>query len=145
MRAVVQRVKQASVDVEGITLGQIGQGLCVLVGASRDDTEGQARQLAEKIANLRIFADKESKFNLSALDISAEILVISQFTIYGDARKGRRPNFIQAAPPETAEPLIESLIAGLRERGLRVETGRFGAYMLVKILNDGPVTIILEV
>ena len=145
MRAVIQRVKEASVEVEGVTLGQIGQGLVVLVGVGKNDTEAQARQLAEKIANLRIFADEASKFNISALEISAEVLVISQFTLYGDARKGRRPNFVEAAPPTMAEPLVEQLAESFRKTGLKVETGRFGAHMVVRISNDGPVTIILDV
>jgi D-tyrosyl-tRNA(Tyr) deacylase len=109
-----------------------------------DDGEEEARFLANKVANLRIFADQEGKFNLSALDVAGEILVVSQFTLYGDASKGRRPSFVKAAPPKIAEPLIESFVFFLEKEGLRVETGVFGAMMMVEIHNDGPVTIILE-
>jgi D-tyrosyl-tRNA(Tyr) deacylase len=144
MRAVVQRVSKGSVTVDGEVTGSIGQGLVVLVGVTHDDGDDEARFLANKIANLRIFADDEGKFNLSALDVGAAALVVSQFTLYGDARKGRRPSFVKAAPPEIAEPLIERFVSFLEEEGLRVETGVFGAMMLVEIHNDGPVTIILE-
>jgi len=125
-------------------VGAIGPGLVVLLGVKTGDTEAEARWLANKIANLRIFSDQEGKFNLSALDVGGEALVVSQFTLYGDARKGRRPSFIEAAPPEVAEPLVEKFVEFLRAKGLKVETGRFGAIMLVEIHNDGPVTIILE-
>lgn len=144
MRIVVQRVTKASVSVDGKVVGHIGPGLVVLLGVARDDGEKQARFLASKVANLRIFADEQSKFNLSALEVGAEALVVSQFTLYGDARKGRRPSFSKAAPPEIAEPLVEAFVAFLEEEGLHVETGIFGAMMLVEIHNDGPVTIILE-
>jgi D-tyrosyl-tRNA(Tyr) deacylase len=144
MRIVVQRVTKASVSVDGKVVGHIGPGLVVLLGVARDDEEKQARFLASKVANLRIFADEQSKFNLSALEVGAEALVVSQFTLYGDARKGRRPSFSKAAPPEIAEPLVEAFVAFLEEEGLHVETGIFGAMMLVEIHNDGPVTIILE-
>lgn len=144
MRIVVQRVTKASVSVDGKVVGHIGPGLLVLLGVARDDGEKQARFLASKVANLRIFADEQSKFNLSALQVGAEALVVSQFTLYGDARKGRRPSFSKAAPPEIAEPLVEAFVAFLEEEGLHVETGIFGAMMLVEIHNDGPVTIILE-
>ena len=144
MRAVVQRVRKASVSVGGGVVGAIGPGLVVLLGVKTGDTEAEARWLANKIANLRIFSDQEGKFNLSALDVGGEALVVSQFTLYGDARKGRRPSFIEAAPPEVAEPLVEKFVEFLRAKGLKVETGRFGAIMLVEIHNDGPVTIILE-
>lgn len=144
MRIVVQRVTKASVSVDGKVVGHIGPGLVVLLGVARDDEEKQARFLASKVANLRIFADEQSKFNLSALQVGAEALVVSQFTLYGDARKGRRPSFSKAAPPEIAEPLVEAFVAFLEEEGLHVETGIFGAMMLVEIHNDGPVTIILE-
>jgi D-tyrosyl-tRNA(Tyr) deacylase len=144
MRAVVQRVTKGSVTVDGEVAGSIGQGLVVLVGVTHDDGDDEARFLANKIANLRIFADDEGKFNLSALDVGAAALVVSQFTLYGDARKGRRPSFVKAAPPEIAEPLIERFVSFLEAEGLPVETGVFGAMMLVEILNDGPVTIILE-
>jgi len=144
MRAVVQRVKEASVSVEGEVVGEIGRGLVVLVGVRQGDTEAEAAYLAQKIANLRIFPDRAGKFNLSALDVGGEVLVVSQFTLYADTRKGRRPSFVDAAPPEVAEPLVERFVELLRQTGLRVETGQFQAKMLVKIFNDGPVTIILE-
>jgi len=144
MRAVVQRVKEASVSVEGEVVGEIGPGLVVLLGVREGDTEAEAAYLAQKIANLRIFPDRAGKFNLSALDVGGEVLVVSQFTLYADTRKGRRPSFVDAAPPEVAEPLVERFVELLRQTGLRVETGQFQAMMLVKIFNDGPVTIILE-
>ena len=144
MRAVVQRVSEASVSVDGEVVGSIGRGVVVLIGVTQGDGEAEARFLAGKVANLRIFADDEGKFNRSALDVNGEALVVSQFTLYGDARKGRRPSFVHAAPPETAEPLIERFVSFLKEDGLHVETGVFGAMMMVKIHNDGPVTIILE-
>lgn len=144
MRIVVQRVTKASVSVDGKVVGHIGPGLVVLLGVARDDGEKQARFLASKVANLRIFADEQSKFNLSALEVGAEALVVSQFTLYGDARKGRRPSFSKAAPPEIAEPLVEAFVAFLEEEGLHIETGIFGGMMLVEIHNDGPVTIILD-
>lgn len=144
MRALVQRVKEGSVTVGDEVVGQIGRGLVILLGVRAGDTEAEARWLADKIANLRIFEDASGKFNLSALDVGAEALVISQFTLYGDARKGRRPSFTQAARPEIAEPLCEQFAAYLAEAGLSVATGVFGARMLVHILNDGPVTIILD-
>jgi len=144
MRAVIQRVSKASVTVDGEVVGRIGQGLVVLVGVADGDGEEQARFLANKIANLRIFSDGDGKFNLSALDVGGEALVVSQFTLYGDASKGRRPSFVRAAQPEIAEPLIERFASFLRAEGLHVETGLFGAMMMVEIHNDGPVTIILE-
>jgi D-tyrosyl-tRNA(Tyr) deacylase len=144
MRAVVQRVSEASVSVDGELVGSIGRGVVVLIGVTQGDEEAEARFLAGKVANLRIFADDEGKFNRSALDVNGEALVVSQFTLYGDARKGRRPSFVHAAPPEVAEPLIERFVTFLKENGLHVETGVFGAMMMVKIHNDGPVTIILE-
>lgn len=150
MRAVIQRVREASVSVDDQIVGAIGVGLLILVGVTHDDTLVDARWLAQKIATLRIFEDDAGKlnpkgtFSLSALDVGASALVVSQFTLYADARRGRRPDFIDAARPEIAEPLIERLVALLREQGLRVETGKFKARMLVKIFNDGPVTIILD-
>ncbi|MFQ6059374.1 MAG: D-aminoacyl-tRNA deacylase [Anaerolineae bacterium] len=144
MRAVVQRVREASVTVDGEVVGQIGLGVVVLLGVTHDDTEAQARWLANKVANLRIFADEAGKFNRSLLDVGGQALVVSQFTLYGDARKGRRPSFTKAAPPEIAEPLCDQFAQFLRETGVHVETGVFRAMMLVKIFNDGPVTIILE-
>lgn len=145
MRAVIQRVREGKVTVEGETVGAIGPGLVMLLGVGQDGTAAEAEKLAQKIAHLRIFADAEGKTNLSALDVGAEALVISQFTLYADCKKGRRPSFTDAAPPEIAEPLIEHFMAVLREAGIeRVETGRFGARMLVEIHNDGPVTIFLD-
>jgi len=144
MRAVVQRVSEASVTVDGEVVGRIGRGLVVLLGVRQGDTEAEARWLANKIANLRIFPDEDGKFNLSALDVGGEALVVSQFTLYGDVRRGRRPDFTRAARPEVAEPLCDKFVEYLRQAGLHVETGIFGALMLVKIFNDGPVTIILE-
>ncbi len=144
MRAVVQRVTQASVTVNGQVIGAIGPGLVVLLGIRIGDTEAQADKLADKVANLRIFADEAGKFNRSALELRAEVLVVSQFTLYGDARKGRRPSFVEAAPPEVAEPLVQRFVETLCATGLRVATGRFQAMMLVEIHNDGPVTILLD-
>ena len=125
-------------------MGNIGRGLVVLLGVTHGDGEEEARFLANKTANLRIFADEQGKFNLSALEVEAHVLVVSQFTLYGDVRKGRRPSFTEAARPEVAEPLVEKFVAFLEEQGLHVETGIFGAMMLVEIHNDGPVTIILN-
>lgn len=144
MRALLQRVQRASVRVEAEVLGEIGPGLVVLLAAGAGDGEGQARLLAQKVANLRIFADAGSKFNLSALDVHAEMLVISQFTLYADTHKGRRPSFTGAARPEIAEPLMEVFCAELQSLGVRVAEGRFGAHMLVEIHNDGPVTIWMD-
>jgi len=144
VRVVLQRVVAASVSVNDETIGQIGRGFVVLVGVGHGDGDEQARFLADKVANLRVFADAAGKFNLSAIDVSAEMLVVSQFTLYADTRKGRRPSFTDAAAPEVAAPLVERFAEYLRQAGLRVETGLFGAHMLVRILNDGPVTIMLE-
>ena len=145
MRAVIQRVREGRVSVEGVTIGRIGPGLVILLGAGPDDDQAEADRLADKIANLRIFADAEGKTNLSVLDVSGEALVISQFTLYADCRKGRRPSFIHAAPPDVAEPLVDYFAGRLRQAGLsRVETGQFGAMMLVEIHNDGPFTIVLD-
>jgi len=145
MKAVVQRVIQGSVTVEGELVGQIGRGLVVLLGVREGDSEAEAQWLAQKIANLRIFEDQEGKFNRSLLDVEGAALVVSQFTLYGDARRGRRPSFSEAAPPEVAAPLVERFAELLREQGVkRVEQGRFQATMLVEIHNDGPVTIILD-
>jgi D-tyrosyl-tRNA(Tyr) deacylase len=144
MRAVVQRVSQASVSVEGEVVGAIGRGVVVLVGVTHNDTEEQAAWLARKIAGLRIFEDDAGKINAGLLDVDGTALVISQFTLYADARKGRRPGFTDAAPPEVAEPLVEHFAQALRNHGVPVETGVFGAHMLVEIHNDGPVTILLE-
>jgi len=144
MRAVVQRVSEGRVTVDGEVVGEIGQGLVVLVGVTHGDTEAQARWLARKIAGLRIFEDDAGKLNRSVQDVGGEILVVSQFTLYADARKGRRPSFIHAAPPEVAEPLIEYFCQVLREEGLTVATGRFRAMMQVCLCNEGPVTIIVD-
>jgi D-tyrosyl-tRNA(Tyr) deacylase len=144
MRAVIQRVRQAAVIVDDQTVGAIGAGLVILVGVTHADNDDAARWLAQKIATLRIFEDDRGKFNLSALDVGASALVVAQFTLYADARRGRRPDFIDAARPEIAAPLIERFAALLREQGLAVETGKFQARMLVNLVNDGPVTIILD-
>ena len=145
MRAVVQRVARASVIVDGNTAGAISEGLMILLGVTHDDEEEQARWLAHKIAGLRIFEDEEGKMNRSLLDVGGSALVVSQFTLYGDCRKGKRPSFMDAARPELAERLYERFISLLGEEGVaQVESGVFGAHMLVEIHNDGPVTLILE-
>lgn len=144
MRALVQRVSNASVTIEGHLVSAIKQGLVVLIGVGKDDSEPDAQYLADKIANLRIFSDEADKFNLSALDMGGEALVVSQFTLLADTRKGRRPSFTEAAPPEEAEPLIEIFVQLLRAAGLKVETGRFRQNMLVEIHNSGPVTIFID-
>lgn len=144
MRVLIQRVSQARVDIGEECVGRIERGLLILVGAAPADSADDVRYLAEKITNLRIFADDEGKMNLSALDGGYELLVVSQFTLHANVRKGRRPSFISAAAPDIAEPLVDSLIAALRLTGLRVETGRFGAEMAVQLINDGPVTIWMD-
>ena len=144
MRIVLQRVTQASVAIAGRTAGQIGRGFCILLGIAPTDTLVEAEWLAEKVAGLRLFSDAEDRMNLSLDEVGGGVLVISQFTLYGDASKGRRPSFIAAARPEQAVPLYEAFVAALRARGLAVDTGEFGAQMLVDIRNDGPVTLILE-
>lgn len=144
MRIVVQRCRQARVTVEGETIGSIGRGLMLLVGVTHEDTERDAAYLAEKIAGLRIFEDEAGKMNLSVTDIGGAILSVSQFTLYGDCRSGKRPSFTAAARPETAEPLYERFNAMLREKGLTVETGKFGADMNVELVNWGPITLILD-
>jgi D-tyrosyl-tRNA(Tyr) deacylase len=144
MRAVIQRVKSASVTVNGEIVGKIGKGILVLLGVAADDSEKDAVYLVEKTLNLRIFEDAEKKMNLSLLDISGELLVVSQFTLYGDARKGRRPSFIDAAPPEKANSLYEYFVSAASNQLLRVETGKFQAMMDVSLINDGPVTILLD-
>lgn len=145
MRAVVQRVSSASVRVDGAVVGACGGGLLVLVGAGHDDTSETATRLAGKIARLRIFPDEQGRFDRSLLDIGGEALVVSQFTLVADTRKGNRPSFTDAAPPERAEPLVEAFVAALGAAGVRVETGVFGARMAVELVNDGPVTIVLDV
>jgi D-tyrosyl-tRNA(Tyr) deacylase len=144
MRAVVQRVSSASVAVAGTEVGAIGPGLCVLVGATHDDDPAAAAWLAEKLWNLRVFDDDQGVMNRSAADVAAEVLVVSQFTLYGDTSGGRRPSWIAAAKPEVAEPLIDHLVARLRALGATVATGRFRTEMAVTLTNDGPVTLILE-
>jgi len=144
LKALLQRVNGASVSVDGEIVGRIGQGLVIFVGVANGDTEKDAQYLAQKAASLRIFADEVGKFNLSALDIKGELLVISQFTLLADTKKGRRPSFIEAAPPAEAEELFERFVAEARATGLKVAPGRFQQYMQVEIHNDGPVTILLD-
>jgi D-tyrosyl-tRNA(Tyr) deacylase len=145
MRVVLQRVRRGAVRVNGQTVGEIGHGFVILVGVGPGDGEAQAQWLARKIAGLRVFEDAEGKFNLSLLDVGGGCLVVSQFTLYADARRGRRPSFTDAAPPQVAEPLIARFAEMLRQAGVsQVETGVFGARMEVEILNDGPVTIWLD-
>lgn len=144
MRALIQRVTRGAVTVDHETVGAISRGLVVLVGVTHQDDESIAQFLAQKIANLRIFEDDAGKFNLSALEVNAELLVISQFTLYADARRGRRPDFIAAARPEHAAPLVEIFAQHLESMGLYVARGQFQAKMLVEIWNDGPVTIFLD-
>lgn len=144
MRCVVQKVIKASVAVEGEIVGSIGNGFMVLVGAEVGDTEADVRYCAEKISGLRVFDDAEGKMNLSLADVNGDVLMVSQFTLLADARKGRRPSFIRAARPEDAEPLFEQLCDMVRQFGLRVETGRFRTHMEVSLINDGPCTILLD-
>lgn len=144
MRAVIQRVTHASVDVEGTRLSEIQNGLLILLGIGPEDTEEKAAAMTKKIAAMRIFEDENGKMNLSVRDIGGEAIVVSQFTLYADCRKGNRPSFVNAAPPELASPLVDRFIELLTEQGVPSQSGRFGAYMQVELLNDGPVTIILE-
>jgi D-tyrosyl-tRNA(Tyr) deacylase len=144
MRVVLQRVSRASVTIDGRVAGAIGRGYCLLVGFTHSDTPDQLIWMADKIAGLRIFADADDKMNLSLGEVEGAVLVVSQFTLYGDAAKGRRPSFVDAARPETAIPLYDRFITELRARGLRVETGEFGAMMQVELVNDGPVTLVLD-
>ena len=144
MRIVLQRVSSASVTIDGAVTGEIGAGFCLLVGYAPDDTVEVVTWLADKVAGLRLFSDAEGKMNLGLADVGGALLVISQFTLYGDTSKGRRPSFIGAARPEVAIPLHDQFMAELRSRGLMVATGRFGADMKVALINDGPVTLILE-
>jgi D-tyrosyl-tRNA(Tyr) deacylase len=144
MRVLLQRVSHASVSIEGNIISSIGKGLLILLGIGHGDGEDQAGFLAEKVANLRIFQDEQGKTNLSVLDIKGEAIVVSQFTLYADARKGRRPSFTDAAVPEIAAPLVERFVELLRGHGIPTQTGKFGEHMSVDIQNDGPVTIWLE-
>jgi D-tyrosyl-tRNA(Tyr) deacylase len=144
MRAVVQRVKRAEVRVDKEVVGRIGVGFVVLVGVGKDDTEAAGEALADKIANLRVFDDSEGKMNRSLLEAGGQALCVSQFTLYGDCRKGRRPNYERAAAPDRALPLYEGLVKSLRARGIPTETGRFRAMMDVELVNDGPVTLLLD-
>jgi D-tyrosyl-tRNA(Tyr) deacylase len=144
MRVVLQRVSRASVSIDGRIAGAIGRGFCLLVGLTHGDTDATVDWMAEKVAGLRLFPDAEGKMNLGLEEVGGAVLVISQFTLYGDSAKGRRPSFIDAARPETAIPLYERFVGALRGRGLEVATGEFGADMQVEIHNDGPVTLILE-
>ncbi|WP_108669480.1 D-aminoacyl-tRNA deacylase [Peribacillus acanthi] len=144
MRVVLQRSKDASVTVSGEVIGRIEKGLVLLVGITHDDTENDAIYLADKIVNLRIFEDEQGKMNHSLLDVGGQILSVSQFTLYGDCRKGRRPNFMEAAKPDYAVQLYNFFNEQLRQKGIEVQTGEFGAMMDVRLINDGPVTLILE-
>jgi D-tyrosyl-tRNA(Tyr) deacylase len=144
VRAVIQRVTRARVTVDARITGEIGAGLLILLGVARTDNPESAMYLAEKIANLRIFSDASGKMNLSLLDVKGSALVVSQFTLYGDTRGGRRPSYVQAAPPEQANPLYEEFVRSLRALGVPTETGVFQAHMEVELVNDGPVTILLD-
>jgi D-tyrosyl-tRNA(Tyr) deacylase len=144
MRAVVQRVSRAQVTVNGEIAGEIGEGLLVLLGVGRDDTKADATYLAEKIAGLRVFEDAEGKMNRSVQDVGGSVLVVSQFTLYGDVRRGKRPSFDAAAPPDKARQLYEFFVEQIRAAGLRCETGRFQEMMQVELVNEGPVTILLD-
>jgi len=144
MRVVLQRVSRAAVAVDRETVASIGRGLLVLVGVAPGDTQDEARRLARKCVEMRIFSDEAGRFNLSLLDIAGEALVVSQFTLLAQTRRGRRPNFSGAATPETAEPLVEAFTREMRDSGIQVQTGRFGAKMAVDLVNDGPVTIVLD-
>lgn len=145
MRAVIQRVTEASVTIDGERVGEIGHGILLLLGVCPQDSEKEAAWLAEKVINLRIFTDSEDKMNLSLMDVGGEMLVVSQFTLYGDCKKGRRPSYTDAARPELADPLYEYFVQCIRDGGVpKVATGRFGADMKVALVNDGPVTLILD-
>ena len=144
MRCVVQRVTRASVTVDGETVGTVGPGLMVLIGVSSEDTENDLKYIADKVPNLRIFDDENGVMNRSVIDAGGSILAVSQFTLYGDARGGRRPSYIQAAKPEAANAMYEKLVETWRGKGLHVETGRFRTEMQVELVNDGPVTILLD-
>ena len=145
MRAVLTRVKHASVSVDGKVIGQIGEGFLVLLGVTHEDTEAQAVKLADKLTGLRIFEDEHEKMNRSLTDVGGELLIVSQFTLYANTEKGRRPSWNAAAPGPVAEPLVDAVVAALRDAGATVATGRFGAHMHVNLINDGPVTLVLDV
>ena len=140
----MQRVLRATVRVDGEVVGEIGAGLCVLLGVTHDDTERNAQALARKLWHLRIFADSDGAMNLSVADSGGEVLVVSQFTLYGDTSRGRRPSWVAAAPGPVAEPMVDAVVAELRHLGASVATGRFGAHMLVELANDGPVTLVVD-
>jgi D-tyrosyl-tRNA(Tyr) deacylase len=144
MKAVIQRVSEGSVTVEGKVVAEIGQGLVILLGIAPGDTDDLARQMVDKIAHLRIFEDEDEKMNLSALDVGAAAIVVSQFTLYADTSRGRRPSFVNAAKPDLAEPLVETFAKLLQEQGVPTQTGVFGAMMDVALVNEGPVTIVME-
>lgn len=144
MRAVVQRVKQASVEINEKLISEISHGLLILLGVGKDDEESDVEYVADKIANLRVFEDEQGKMNLSLIDVEGQVLVVPQFTLYGDCRKGRRPSFINAARPEKAEELYRKFISALKNAGLEVKEGVFGAFMDVSLINNGPVTILLD-
>ncbi len=144
MRAVLTRVKHASVSIDGKETARIGEGFLILLGVTHEDTEAQAVKLADKLTGLRIFEDENGKMNRGLTDVGGEVLIVSQFTLYGNCKKGRRPEFLSAARPEVAIPLYEKFVQLCRDKGLHVETGEFGAYMQVESLNDGPVTLIVD-
>lgn len=144
MRVIIQRVKNANVKVQGETVGEIGKGFLVLFAVHKDDTEDKIKKMADKILNLRIFSDDEGKMNLSLRDVEGEILVVSQFTLYGNTQKGNRPSFIDSARPEKAIPMYENFVSYFREQGVKTDTGRFGEEMAVSLVNDGPTTIIID-
>ena len=144
MRAVLTRVKHASVTIDGKVHGQIGEGFLILLGVTHEDTEAQAVKLADKLTGLRIFEDENDKMNRSLEDVKGQLLIVSQFTLYGNCKKGRRPEFLAAARPEVAIPLYEKLVQLCRDKGFHTETGEFGAYMQVESLNDGPVTLVVD-
>jgi D-tyrosyl-tRNA(Tyr) deacylase len=144
MRACIQRVSSARVVVDGETVGEIGRGLVVLLGVAADDGEAELRWMVDKVVGLRVFEDADGKMNLALADVGGELLVVSQFTLLGDCRKGRRPSFIAAAPPEQAEPMYQQFVDAARQLGVRVATGRFRAHMQVELVNDGPVTILVD-
>ena len=144
MRAVLTRVKSASVTIDGNVVGKIGQGFLILLGVTHEDTEAQAVKLADKLVGLRIFEDEDGKMNRGLETVDGEILVVSQFTLYGNCRKGRRPDFLAAARPEVAIPLYEKFVQLIRDKGIHVETGEFGTEMLVESVNDGPLTLIVD-